>query len=195
VKLIQDRGAFGASKWVIAWVLLALGTGSASAQRTRANQREEDSPPRLPVSDSNTGYIDNAIVGTQIRIRYDSALGNDRPDRAEFFYAKCGCFRTLGFDALAPGPVPENPVSLTRIAETEINYLDIRVNLEYAFDRRFSWFVEVPFRYLKPEINKDARCAEVFAHARREAGGINREGHYDGGRRDRESSGRAPGGV
>jgi hypothetical protein len=135
---------------------LALGTGSASAQRNRANQREEDSPPRLPVSDSNTGYIDNAIVGTQIRIRYDSALGNDRPDRAEFFYAKCGCFRAAGFDPLAPGPVPENPVSPTRIVETEVNYLDIRVNLEYAFDRRFSWFVEVPFRYLKPEINKDA---------------------------------------
>ena len=38
------------------------------------------------------GYIDGAAPVTQMRLRYDSMYGNNRPDRAEFFYPKCGCF-------------------------------------------------------------------------------------------------------
>ena len=41
---------------------------------------------------SNVGYIDDAIVQTRLRLRFDAAYDNNRPDRAEFFYAKCGCF-------------------------------------------------------------------------------------------------------
>src|SRR5262245_47230214 len=47
----------------------------------------------------DTGYIDSAIPRTTLRLRYDSASGNNRPDRAEFFYPKCGCFPG------GPGPV------------------------------------------------------------------------------------------
>ena len=145
-------------KWTaLTWGLvlaLAAGTESASAQRSQRRQSKDERPPQ-PVSSSNTGYIDNAIVGTQIRIRYDNAFGNVFPDRAEFFYAKCGCYRP-NLDPFAPGPVPDPPDPQGRVVETEIDYLDIRANLEYAFNRRFSWFVEVPFRYLKPEVNENA---------------------------------------
>jgi hypothetical protein len=90
----------------------------------------------------NAGYIDSAIPFTNFRLRYDSAYGNNRPDRAEFFYAKCGCFRPA--DPNAPGP---------RLAETNVDYQDIRSYLEVAFANRFSVFAEVPVRFLNPDQN------------------------------------------
>ena len=41
---------------------------------------------------TNVGYIDSAIPRSNIRLRYDDAYGNNRPDRAEYFYPQCGCF-------------------------------------------------------------------------------------------------------
>src|SRR5207302_1734348 len=35
-----------------------------------------------------SGYIDSALPVTQIRLRYDSAYDDNRPDRAEFFYSQ-----------------------------------------------------------------------------------------------------------
>src|SRR5262249_18553270 len=90
----------------------------------------------------NAGYIDSAIPFTNFRLRYDSAYGNNRPDRAEFFYAKCGCFRPA--DPNAPGP---------RLAETNVDYQDIRSYLEVAFGNRASVFAEVPVRFLNPDQN------------------------------------------
>jgi hypothetical protein len=88
-----------------------------------------------------SGYIDNAIPMTQFRLRYDDAYGDNRPDRAEFFYAKCGCF-----GGRAPGPP---------LGETSVDYQDISAYLEAAWNNRFSGFVEVPVRFLNPERNKD----------------------------------------
>ena len=52
------------------------------------------------VLDSKVGYIDSAIPATQYRLRLDAAYGNNRPTRAEFFYARGA--------PLGPGlPVPE----------------------------------------------------------------------------------------
>jgi hypothetical protein len=96
--------------------------------------------------DSDSGYIDDAIVGTQFRARLDAAYDNALPDRAEFFYAKCGCFRELGVDRDAPGP-PE--------LETGVDYQDITAEFEYAFTPCFSTLVEAPFRFLDPEQNEN----------------------------------------
>ena len=42
------------------------------------------------------GYIDNAIVvSSEVRIRFDAAFNDQFPDRAEFIYGKCGCYRIL----------------------------------------------------------------------------------------------------
>jgi hypothetical protein len=113
-------------------------------------------PPAGPgemvsVQDSRGGYIDSAIVGNELRLRYESAYDNNRPDRAEFFYAKCGCFRTaglgaanVGFDPKAAGP---------RLPETKVDYQDITAYGEVALAERFSVFVETPFRFLNPEQN------------------------------------------
>jgi hypothetical protein len=85
------------------------------------------------------GYIDNAVPFTHFRMRFDSAWGNNRPDRAEYFYAKCGCF---GGDA--PGPL---------LPETRVDYQDISSYLELAPTNRFSVFAEFPYRFINPDNN------------------------------------------
>jgi hypothetical protein len=91
---------------------------------------------------SSVGYIDSAIPMSQVRLRYDSAYGNNRPDRAEFFYPKCGCFRPG--DPNAAGPP---------LAEPNVDYQEIRAYLEGAWSDRFSTFVEVPVRIINPQAN------------------------------------------
>ncbi len=98
------------------------------------------------------GYIDPAVPRTRFRFRFDDNVGNNRPDRAEFFYAKCGCFALLPpnnplFDPNAPGPRGNGQI------ETNVDYQDFDAYLEYATSRRFSGFIEIPYRLLDPEIN------------------------------------------
>jgi hypothetical protein len=90
----------------------------------------------LPIStsDSNVGYIDSAVPMTQIRFRYDSAYDNPTPDRVQFFYSEDGPGGLLG-------------------DETRVDYQDMRMYFEYAPTCRLSAFVEVPVRFLNPEVN------------------------------------------
>lgn len=99
---------------------------------------------------SDTGYIDSAIPRTMFRERYDAAYKDNRPDRAEFFYAKCGCFRQNAgalTDPKAPGPP---------LQETRVDYQDVSSYFEFAASDRLSGFVEVPLRFLNPEVNANA---------------------------------------
>ncbi len=89
------------------------------------------------------GYIDNALPATQFRFRYDAAYGNNRPDRAEFFYAKCGCFQTR--DSNGP-PQPE----------TNVDYQQINAYFEYAYTPRLSFFTDVPVRFINPDVNQNS---------------------------------------
>lgn len=86
------------------------------------------------VSDSGVGYIDNAILGNQIRFRFDAAYNNVQPARAEFFWPVDGPF--------GPGPGPE----------TRADYQDLSLYAEYQFACRWSAFGAVPFRMLNGEI-------------------------------------------
>lgn len=93
------------------------------------------------VAVSAPGYIDPAQPLTHFRFRFDAGYSINRPDRAEFIYAKCGCF---GFDA--PGPIlPERSVD---VQETAFYF-------EYAATKQFSAFLELPVRYINPEVNSN----------------------------------------
>jgi hypothetical protein len=89
------------------------------------------------------GYLDNALPFTHLRLRYDSAYDNNRPDRAEYFYAKCGCFQTPD----AKGPP---------LGETSVDFQDVTAYLEYAPSPMFSVFAEFPYRFLNPDNNANA---------------------------------------
>jgi hypothetical protein len=99
--------------------------------------------PTLPdLSMSATGYIENPFVATQIRVRADAGWDNPTPDRAEYFYAKCGCFRFLGLDPNAPGPGPG--------IVTNLRFQEYSAAVEYAIIPRFSMFAEGPLRAIQP---------------------------------------------
>jgi hypothetical protein len=103
----------------------------------------DEARPRMP--GSPTGYVDDAVVSSKVRLRFDASFGMNRPDRAEFFYGKCGCFRGLpisqGGDPDAPGPGPG--------IVSRLNYQELFLNIEYAPTRRFALLAEVPFRSLQ----------------------------------------------
>jgi hypothetical protein len=124
----------------------------------------------------NVGYIDSAIIRSRIRVRYDSAYDFNSPDKAEFFYAKCGCFANpknfltngmfipknafaMGYDPHARGPQhfpivpPANPAfSRGFTGDPSINYQELATYLEYAPVRNFSSFIELPARFLNPTL-------------------------------------------
>jgi hypothetical protein len=90
------------------------------------------------VSDSRVGYIDPAIPANLFRFRYDTAYDDHRPTRAEFFYPKGG--------PRGPG-LPE--------PERSVDFQDLMTYLEVAPLPDLSAFVEVPVRFLNPELNAD----------------------------------------
>jgi hypothetical protein len=98
-----------------------------------------DEIKRPPIAGSMVGYVDSAIVGSQVRIRFDAGFHDSAPDRAEFFYPQCAC-SNLG----APGP--DFPG-----ASTNINFQQLYFQAEYAPVSRFSIFTEIPFRWIEPQ--------------------------------------------
>jgi hypothetical protein len=115
------------------------------------NARLDEEAPMPNLSRSPTGYVEDAAVGTQVRFRFDAGFGMTAPDRAEFFYAKCGCYRTLGSppaDANAPGP---GSPSLKPVIVTKLRFQEAHVDLEYGLARRFSLFVDASARSIQPQ--------------------------------------------
>jgi hypothetical protein len=88
--------------------------------------------------DSTVGYIDGAIPGNVLRIRVDAAWGDNEPSRGAFFYAR---------SPSAPG----------QQAETNVDYQEISLYGEYALTRTFSVFAEVPFEFLNPTVDQNAK--------------------------------------
>ena len=95
--------------------------------------------PNLVAAASPGGYLDVAAPVTMFRMRYDDALNSNQPDRGEFFYAKCGCFRQLGADPNAKGPPG---------IHDSVNYQALRTHIEYAPSTRFSIFTELPVQWV-----------------------------------------------
>jgi len=108
---------------------------SQSTQSQKTAPAKEPSGP--PLEGSMVGYVDDAIVGSQVRIRFDAGFKDNAPDRAEFFYPQCGC------NPGGPGPRPG--------ASNNINFQQLYFQVEYAPVRRLSVFTEVPIRWIQPQ--------------------------------------------
>jgi Putative MetA-pathway of phenol degradation len=136
---------------------MALGqepSSQAKSKRASAPASKDSQETKRPRTEgSMVGYIDDAIVGSQIRIRFDAGFNNDTPDLAEFFYAKCGCYRGLAtaapaaFDPNAPGPPPGSAIVIPRT----LNFQQLYLTAEYAPVSRFSVFITAPFRWLQAD--------------------------------------------
>jgi hypothetical protein len=90
------------------------------------------------VSSSRDGYIDSAIPGTEFRLRFDASYDDNRPNRAEFFYPRPG----------PAGPGLPDP-------ERRVDFQELSGYLEAGLTDRLSGFVEVPWRFINPELNAD----------------------------------------
>ena len=101
-----------------------------------AKSKKPKEPPKPPIEGSMVGYIDNAIVGSQVRVRFDAAFHNNAPDRAEFFYPQCSCIN---------GPGPNSVVA-------NLNFQQFYLRGEYAATRRLSFFTEIPVRWIQPQL-------------------------------------------
>jgi hypothetical protein len=138
----------------------AQAPATTPARRPAASQpREPGAIPRPRLAGSTTGYVDNGFIGSQVRMRFDAGWGLASPDRAEFFYAKCGCYRLAGIDPEAAGPVPPftgtDPTNVPLI-ENDLDYRDLQFYGEYALHPRFSVFADAPIRSLSPSIIPEA---------------------------------------
>ena len=120
-------------------------SGVAPEQTPAAAARPGSGARRRP---SMVGYIGNGTIESDVRIRFDAGFGTSTPDRAEFFYGKCGCYRTLPtnlpvYDPNAAGPGPG--------VLTNLNFQQLYVLGEYAVRERVSVFGELPIRFLQPQ--------------------------------------------
>ena len=91
-------------------------------------------------SDSNVGYIDDAIVCTQLRMRFDAAYGNDRPDRAEFFMQSAVVFASWALIRMRPAPhraLNGRDPATTRFIETNVDYQDITPQIRICAVAKF----------------------------------------------------------
>ncbi len=122
-----------------------LGGSFPSGQAAGTTTKTKKSKPPKPVSDSQmptiqsvkVGYIDGAIIGSQIRIRFDAAFRDNATDRAEFFYPR--------YQGVNNGPGPTSVL-------TDLNFQQLYLQAEYAPSKRFSVFAEVPVRWIQPQL-------------------------------------------
>jgi len=123
--------------------VFGFGAGLQQPQGVQASQSTKssvDPQPIIPVVHIG-GYVDSAIIRSEVRIFFDDAFHDTAPDRAEFFYAQCAC---TNLTPRAPGPDLPG-------ANDNINFQQVYVGAEYAPVSRFSMFVEVPFRWIEPQ--------------------------------------------
>lgn len=107
------------------------------AQKQKPEPAQKKEPPkqltRTRIDASMVGYIDPSAVQTQVRVRFDAGFNAPRPDRAEYFYAGCN-----GSSSCIGG------------IQRTLNFQELYLKGEYAPLKRFSAFVQVPFRWVQP---------------------------------------------
>ena len=91
-----------------------------------------------PIHGHKVGYIDDAVVGSQVRVRLDSVFGDSQFDMAEFLFAESG-----HNGGTAAGPGPGLPSDMT--------FQQLYMRGEYAPKRTLSFLVDVPVRFIQPQ--------------------------------------------
>ncbi|WP_143543710.1 hypothetical protein [Rhodopirellula sp. MGV] len=94
-----------------------------------------DASAQIVVGDSGVGYIDSAVPGNQVRLRFDSASSSRFADRAEFVYAQYG---------VAGAPKLERGID---------HFQEVAAYLEWQRFENLSLFAEVPYRWIDPVVN------------------------------------------
>ena len=112
-------------------ILLLLAAFSAS----HVDAQDLEDPPIL-VGDSGVGYIDSAVLGDQVRLRFESAYDINRANRAEFLWA---------WPPQAGGGPPQ--------VESSTDYQSLSAYLEKQLTENVSGFVELAGLLVNPVVN------------------------------------------
>jgi hypothetical protein len=104
-------------------------------------------PPERKRRGSMVGYIEDSTIDDHVRVRFDVAGDNNVPDRAEFFYAQCGC----NF-AGAPGPGAPGAGDLV----TDLRFQQLFIDAQYVIkshraNNRIAVFGSIPVRFVQPQ--------------------------------------------
>jgi len=113
---------------------------AASVQPTRAPAARPPTERRR--RGSMVGYITDATIESQVRVRFDAGFHNNVPDRSEFFYAQCGCNGSG-----TPGPGAPGAGDLV----TDLNFQQLTIEAQYAANGRVAVFATVPARFVHPQ--------------------------------------------
>lgn len=97
------------------------------------------------------GYLDNPIPISTFRLRNDAAFNLNRPDRAEYFY---GGWQELGFhphgiQGQGHGPFFDPRAIGPDLLPSNIDYQQPEAYFELAPTKRFSAFIQVPYRVIE----------------------------------------------
>jgi hypothetical protein len=95
-------------------------------------------PDRPPVQGSTVGYIDDAVVESQVRVRFDSVIGDSQVDMAELFFAEDG-YNDPAAAGLKPG------------LASDLTFQQLYMRGEYAPKKFLSFLVDVPVRFIQPQ--------------------------------------------
>jgi hypothetical protein len=119
---------------------------TAGDEQSAASAHGPGSPAQRPAGPTSTdrkrrgsvvGYIADATLDSQVRVRFDAGFHNNHPDRAEFFYAQCGCN-----GGTAPGP---------KGLATDLNFQQVTIDAQYAVRDRVALLAAIPLRFIQPQ--------------------------------------------
>jgi hypothetical protein len=145
----QDQGIRSSADRLVAEAVISADPADVardqSAQRTPTPPLARSGVRRRP---SMVGYIGDSTIGSELRIRFDAGFQLTAADRAEVFYAKCGCYKGLpasnpAYDPEAAGPGPGIAQSL--------DFRQLYLLGEYAVGDRASVYGELPIRWVLPQ--------------------------------------------
>jgi hypothetical protein len=114
---------------------LVAATLSVSLHAQDRNKKKDSDAP--PVQGSTVGYIGDAVVGSQVRVRFDAVFGDSQIDMAEYLFAESG-----SNGGTAAGPKPG--------LASNLNFQQLYTYGEYAPKKFLSFLVDVPVRWIQP---------------------------------------------
>ena len=111
-------------------------TDTSNPNDNNQSDNQNDTGDSASSFDSAVGYIDDAVPSNMVRFRFDDAFHDNRPSRAEYFYAKGG----------PNGPGFKDFVGI-------LDYQEISAYAEGKLSDNFSMFVNVPYRFIEPQLD------------------------------------------
>jgi hypothetical protein len=137
---------------------------TSSLSHPFGDQPQEEDPAPSPNCDSAVSYLDSAVPQSEVKLFFDANYDDRRPTRNAYLFSKSGN--------------PGDPGWWT--PERRVDWQELTSYVEIAYQNKFSGFMQVPTRWVNPDVNDNAwGLADVncgFKYAFVETGGLSLTG-------------------